>query len=96
MFQVRSIKELELIINHFDSYPLKTKKFIDYVIFKEIYSLVKNKEHLTTEGINNILKIKASAYKKNINLSEISESDLKISKSQMASLNTNQAILEPE
>jgi hypothetical protein len=96
MFQVRSIKELELIINHFDFYPLKTKKFIDYVIFKEIYSLVKNKEHLTTEGINKILKIKASAYKKNINLSEISESDLKISKSQMASLNTNQAILEPE
>jgi hypothetical protein len=93
MFQVRSIKELELIINHFDFYPLKTKKFIDYVIFKEIYSLVKNKEHLTTEGINKILKIKASAYKKNINLSEISESDLKISKSQMASLNTNQAIL---
>lgn len=29
-FRVQSIKELEMVINHFDKYPLMTKKRIDY------------------------------------------------------------------
>ena len=40
----------EVIIPHFDKYPLVTQKLADYILFKEIVSLMKNKEHLTLDG----------------------------------------------
>ncbi|KAG0632544.1 hypothetical protein HOY80DRAFT_1019301 [Tuber brumale] len=51
---------LEIIIPHFDKYPLATQKLADYMLFKEIVSLMKNKEHLTLDGLNKILSYKAS------------------------------------
>ena len=44
---VQSIKELKVIIDHFDRYPLITQKWSDYKLFKEAYNLILNKEHLT-------------------------------------------------
>lgn len=47
MFDVNSQKELEVVINHFDKFPLITKKRADYLLFKRVFILIKNKEHLT-------------------------------------------------
>ena len=62
-YTVLSIKDLELIIDHFDKYPLITKKFADYHLFKNAFTLIKNKEHLTIEGLQKIVAIKASMNK---------------------------------
>jgi len=58
--QVTSVKDLKIIIEHFDKYPLKTKKFADYILFRKVFNLILDKQHLTTEGINKIVAIKAS------------------------------------
>ena len=71
-FRVGSIKELEIIINHFDNYPLITKKYIDFILFKQVIELMKKKEHLSMAGILKIANIKASMNKK-IEVSEISD-----------------------
>lgn len=44
-----------------------TQKFGDYEIFKQVYNLVLNKEHLTFEGLHKIIALKASF---NLGLSE--------------------------
>lgn len=59
-FTVYTIKEIETIIAHFEKYPLKSKKYTDFVLFKRAYLLVKNKEHLTNEGVLKLANIKAS------------------------------------
>jgi hypothetical protein len=62
-YGIRSIKDLQLIINHFDQFPLKTKKLNDYKLFKLAFNIIKNKEHLTKEGFNKLLSIKSSMNK---------------------------------
>lgn len=57
---MESIKELEIIVNHFDSYRLITQKGSDYLLFKQVVELYKNKEHLNMEGLNKLIAIKAS------------------------------------
>jgi len=42
-FRVFSIKELEIILNHFDQYPLISKKRADFLLFKEAFKLIKKK-----------------------------------------------------
>jgi hypothetical protein len=58
---VSSKKDLEVIINHFDSYPLITQKWSDFILFKQVFELMQRREHLTIEGLNKILSIKALA-----------------------------------
>jgi LAGLIDADG endonuclease len=58
-YGIRSIKDLQLIINHFDKFTLKTKKLNDYKLFKLAFDIIKNKEHLTKEGFYNLLSIKS-------------------------------------
>ena len=36
-FRVESIKDLAKVIHHFDNYPLITKKYADYILFKKAY-----------------------------------------------------------
>ena len=60
IYRVTCLKELEIIISHFDSYPLLTKKHADFLLFKEIINLMKEKEHINMEGLKKILSIKAS------------------------------------
>lgn len=55
-----TIKELKVLIKHFDSYGLITQKWSDYQLFKQGIELLANKEHLTTEGLNKLIAIKAS------------------------------------
>jgi len=60
-FQVSSIKDMKLIIEFFDKYPLITQKFGDYILFKEAYNLINNKEHLTNVGLLKLIALKASS-----------------------------------
>jgi len=57
---VRSLEELKIIIAHFDSYPLKTKKRADFELFKLAVSKLINKEHLKLKGFKEVLSIRAS------------------------------------
>jgi hypothetical protein len=36
-YLVNSVKDLEVIINHFDKFPLVTKKKADYILFKQAF-----------------------------------------------------------
>ena len=59
-YRVLSIKELKVILEHLDKYPLRTQKQSDYLALKLVYLIIKNKEHLTPEGLRKIVAIKAS------------------------------------
>ena len=49
-----------MIIDHFDNFPLLTQKLADYKLFKQAYNLMLNKKHLTEEGLEKFVAIKAS------------------------------------
>ena len=58
---VRSLIDLNLIVNHFERYPLLTKKREDFLLFAQIVSLMnKKKKHLTLSGLHEIISLKAS------------------------------------
>lgn len=59
-YRVSSLKELEVITRHFDSYPLITQKWSDYQLFRQALEKVQRKEHLTPEGLIELVEIKAS------------------------------------
>lgn len=46
------------IIPHFDTYSLWGNKLVNYLIWKEIFFLVKTKAHLTPEGLSKIRDLK--------------------------------------
>jgi len=56
---VESKKELLILIEHFDKYPLITKKSKDFLCFKKGISLIVNKEHLTKKGLLKLVSLKA-------------------------------------
>lgn len=58
--KVTSIKELELLIRHFDMYPLITHKLADYLLWKKVIFMMSRKEHLRIEGLQSIINIRAS------------------------------------
>lgn len=51
------------VLPHFDRYPLITEKQADYLLFRKAVKLVSQKVHLTAEGINTIVGIRASLNK---------------------------------
>jgi hypothetical protein len=59
-YLVRSISDLEIIIKHFERYPLITQKRADYELFKQVFEIISNKKHLTIEGLEKLVAIKAS------------------------------------
>ena len=72
-YSVSSVKDLtQTIIPHFLNYSLLTQKASDFLLFKAIVDLINNKVHLTIEGLNQIINIKASM---NIGLSQIVKSN---------------------
>lgn len=60
IFRISSIKNLQVLFNHFDKYPLVTQKLADYNLFKLAYNIIINKEHLTQEGLLKLVAIKGS------------------------------------
>ena len=57
---MQSLKELETVINHFEKFPLNTKKRSDFKLLKMVVIKLKRKEHLTEDGLRKIVAIKAS------------------------------------
>lgn len=56
-YLVNGIKDLtNVIIPHFDKYPLLTKKHADFELFRLLVELVSSKEHLTIEGFIRLLE----------------------------------------
>ena len=60
-YWIASLHDLiNVVLPHFDKYPLNTQKRADFILFKEIILLMINKEHLTIEGIQKIVNFRAS------------------------------------
>lgn len=50
---------LNIIIPHFEKYPLITKKRNDFLIFKNIMNIIYKNEHVTKTGLKRIINLKA-------------------------------------
>lgn len=60
-YKVLSVTELNnVIIPHFDKYPLLSQKLADYLLWKEAIQILVNKEHLSQNGLEKILGIRSS------------------------------------
>lgn len=53
-----NLTKLKVIIKYFSLHPLKTKKKIDYLNWLKVYYMVINKEHLISEKLEKIKKLK--------------------------------------
>ena len=71
-YSINSIEGWSLLISHLDKYPLRTQKRADYLLFKKAFEIVKDKSHLTKEGLSKIINIKASM---NLGLSDVMKSE---------------------
>lgn len=59
-YVVESIKEIQIIVDHFNNYPLVTEKASDYLIFKQCFEIIKQREHLTERGLLFLIGLKSS------------------------------------
>lgn len=51
------------IIPFFEKYPIRGSKYNNYLYFKEAAFIIKNKEHLTSEGMDKIIELKSKINK---------------------------------
>ncbi len=63
LFRVSDIKELKVIIDHFNKYSLISTKYNDFLLFEQCYNIIKDKRHLTQDGLNKIIEFRASLNK---------------------------------
>jgi hypothetical protein len=63
VFRVDNIQELLVIVDHFTRYPLIGFKVSDFLLFKQCYDLIKQKQHLTQEGLEKIVALKCNLNK---------------------------------
>jgi hypothetical protein len=66
-FEVKDIYSInKYIVPHFCNYPLRGTKYLDFITFKESVDIINCKEHLTIEGINQIIEmsINMNSYRK--------------------------------
>ncbi len=64
--RIRSFVDLNnIVIPHFDKYPLITQKRFDFIKFKKIINLMKNNHHLTIKGLKEIIQISCQMNRKN-------------------------------
>ena len=73
-YSIDSNKHLMKLITHLDKYPLLTQKTNDFKLFKEVVILMRDKAHLSIEGLNKIINIKASM---NLGLSDLLKLEFK-------------------
>nr|YP_009240557.1 LAGLIDADG endonuclease [Pyronema omphalodes]AMO66529.1 LAGLIDADG endonuclease [Pyronema omphalodes] len=59
-YKVVRTEDIATIIKHFDKYPLVTQKLADYLLFKQAFLIIQNKDHLTIEGFTKLIAIRAS------------------------------------
>ncbi len=56
--RIRSLKHInQIVIPHFDKYPLKTQKKFDFIKFKKIINLMNQNQHLKINGLKKIIQI---------------------------------------
>lgn len=52
---------INVILPHFDAFPLITKKQADYILFrKALLDFIQDKKHLTLKGVEGLVAIRAS------------------------------------
>ena len=72
-FIVKNSKEInDIIIPHFKKYPLITQKAADFILFEQIVELMHEGAHITIDGLQQIINIKASM---NLGISETIKSE---------------------
>jgi len=59
-FRVDSIKELQIIVNHFKQFPLKSQKAADFLLFEKAFDKILLKRHLEKSGLEQLVGIRAS------------------------------------
>jgi len=61
-FVISSQKDLQVLMSHFENYPLITQKRADFEIFKRILEIVSNKGHLNNQenGLQEIVNLRAT------------------------------------
>lgn len=57
-YYVNSIKDLAVVINHFDKYLLITQKRADFELFKQAFEIILRKEHLDKKGLEKLVALK--------------------------------------
>ena len=60
IYSINSNKDLQNLLIHFNKYPLISQKAADLYLFKQVIELIKNKTHLTEQGLINIINIRSS------------------------------------
>jgi hypothetical protein len=74
-YSVANLNDLTTtLIPHFKKYPLLTQKAADFKFFEQVVDIMNKGDHLTTEGLQQIINIKASI---NLGLSENLKSEFK-------------------
>jgi hypothetical protein len=63
-YRIGGIKDLNKIFPYLDSFPLRTKKLKSYILWKNIYFKLLNKDHLDST-LRNSLKVLASKVNNN-------------------------------
>ena len=58
-FNIYSINEIQVLVNHCVKYPLITAKYSDFLLFKQAFEIIKKGEHLTEKGLLEIVSIKS-------------------------------------
>jgi hypothetical protein len=58
------------VINYFDQYHLLSSKHLNYLKWRKAYILIQNKEHLTDSGLEQIIKLKKTMNRGNLDTSD--------------------------
>ena len=57
-YEVRSFDDLQnVVIPHFQEYPLQTAKEHDFLVFVKVLDIMKRKHHLTNDGMKKIINL---------------------------------------
>lgn len=60
-FEVTKLSDLiNIIIPHFEKYPLQSAKFVDFLLWKRCVNILLTKEHLDQGGLEKIISIKSA------------------------------------
>lgn len=67
--RIRALADFNnIVIPHFNKYPLITQKKFDFIKFKKIINLINKNQHLNIEGIKKIILISSKMNRKNKHL----------------------------
>ena len=68
-YRVTAIKEISVLLEYLEKFPLLTVKSMDLHNFKEAFLIIKSKEHLTLEGLSKLKTLSVLPSKHILNLS---------------------------